>query len=54
MIWRLKRLIKQFFNRIFRPHPPMDIDPYAEVPVRTKRGPGDRSSAVAVLEPDDE
>jgi hypothetical protein len=57
--WVMRRAISDFFgtvfNRLFSSgDPPADRDPYACAPVRNKRGPNDRSSAVAVAEPDDE
>jgi len=54
MMKRVRLLLSQFLNRFFGGNPGRDHDPYAGSPVRNKRGPQDRSAAVAVAEPDDE
>ncbi|GEM_PF-2100841 len=46
--------LSQFLKRLFGNNPGQGRDPYAGSPVRNRRGPGDRSAAVAVAEPDDE
>ena len=48
--------IKRFFNVLFgrKPIEPPPNDPYAYRTAPRKRGPYDRISAVAVLEPDDD
>lgn len=46
--------LSRFLNRLFGNNPGPGRDPFAGSPVRNKRGPNDRSTAVAVAEPDDE
>jgi hypothetical protein len=52
MLSKIKKYLRNLFNGLFGENPPRD--PYAGSPVRNKRGPNDRSAAVAVAEPDDE
>ena len=55
-IKRAARILLDMFSRLFggkRP-PGHPRDPYAYQPVPKKRGPQDRSTAVALAEPDDE
>jgi hypothetical protein len=57
MFENAKRFLWQFLARAFgneseKGEPPDDRD--AGIPVRVRRGPPDRGSAVAVAEPDDE
>ena len=54
MFRRINNLLRKLFDNLFGGNPPIDRDPYAGSPVRNKRGPNDRSAAVAVAEPDDE
>lgn len=50
---RLKSIVLKISERLFGGNPPLDNDPYAGSPVRNKRGPNNRSAAVAVAEPDE-
>ena len=43
--------LKRLLNRLLRRDPAEPQDPYARVPVPLRRGPGGRSSAVALEEP---
>jgi hypothetical protein len=54
MIKVIKRLLSTLINLIKGNWPPnRPIDPYAGAPVRNKRGPNNRNSAVALAEPDE-
>jgi hypothetical protein len=56
MIEKVTCVLLDLFSRLFggqRP-PGHPRDPYAYQPVPKKRGPQDRSAAVALAEPDDE
>jgi hypothetical protein len=51
----LFRLFQQLFARLFRRNRPgrgPDVDPYASVRVSRRGGPGGRSSAIALMEPE--
>ena len=54
MIDKLKHLLHQLLKNLFGSNPPREEDPYAYSPVRSRRGPNDRSGSVAVAEPDEE
>ena len=55
MVKAIKRILSNIINLIRGNRPPdKPRDPYAGAPVRNKRGPSDRSTAVALAEPDDE
>ena len=56
MMSKVTRMIRDILSRLFGGHwpPGHPRDPYAYQPVPKKRGPQDRSAAVAVVEPDDE
>ena len=51
---KLKAFLSYLRLRLFGNPPPAGYDPFAGSPVRNKRGPNDRSAAVALAEPDDE
>jgi hypothetical protein len=52
---KVSQLLIQAFHRLFGRRPPeRPRDPYAGSLVPNRRGPKDRSSAVALAEPDDE
>ena len=55
MIKTIRRLLLDLFTHFFGGHqsPGSSRDPYAGRPVPKKRGPQDRSAAVAVAEPDE-
>jgi hypothetical protein len=50
----IKRFLEGLFGRRQVEPPPAPHDPYAYRTAPRKRGPYDRSGAVAVLEPDDD
>ena len=56
MIKKATRILLDLLTRLFGGHRPPGHprDPYAYQPVPKKRGPQDRSAAVALAEPDDE
>jgi hypothetical protein len=54
MLRKMNSLFRKLINGLFGGTPPIDDDPFAGSPVRNKRGPNDRTAAVAVAEPDDE
>ena len=54
MLKKINRFLLRLLNNLFNGNPPTDRDPYAGVPVRNKRSPNDRTTAVMVAEPDDE
>ena len=56
MIKRATRILLDLLSRLFGGHRPPGHprDTYAGQPVPKKRGPQDRSAAVALAEPDDE
>jgi hypothetical protein len=56
MVKKVTRTLLELLSRLFRGHRPSGhpCDPYAYQPVHKKRGPQDRSAAVALAEPDDE
>jgi hypothetical protein len=52
----ISNALKQYLARLLRRRPPApgpETDPYAGVREPRKRGPADRSAAVALSEPDD-
>ena len=49
---RFKSIVFKMFDRFFGSNPPLENDPYAGSPVRNRRGPNNRS--VAVAEPDED
>ena len=54
MIKAIRQLLLKLKNFIQGNRPPdRPRDPYAGAPVRNKRGPNDRNSAVALAEPDE-
>jgi hypothetical protein len=51
---KFKSIVFKIFDRLFGKNPPLENDPYAGSPVRNRRGPNNRSAAVAVAEPDED
>jgi hypothetical protein len=54
MFKKISDMLRKLFNGLFGGTPPPERDPFAGSLVRTRRGPNDRGSSVAVAEPDDE